>query len=112
MAEIESHEGGISVSMKRDEAEALAHVAQTRLSASEALKLITNSGAADRALNVLRGVRGRSEVTVALKRPEGGPGRDLGGRAQRHQGDPGARRSRRRGRFGSRLCENADPTEL
>ena len=70
MAEIESREE-ISVSMKRDEAEALAHVAQTGLSASEALKLITNSGAADRALNALRGARGRSEATGALKRPEG-----------------------------------------
>ena len=115
MAEIESREE-ISVSIKRDEAEALAHVAQTGLSASEALKLITNSGAADRALNGLRGARGRSEVTGALKQPEGAALVAISeGRAQRHQGDPGARRSRRRGRFGRNSplppCREADAGE-
>ena len=67
---IESRDDGISVTMRRDEAEALAGVAQTGLAVSDALRLITNTAKAERALNQLRGARGRDDVTIALRCPE------------------------------------------
>ena len=65
MAEIESREE-ISVSMKREEAEALASVAEIGLDADDALARIRNTATAERALNALRASHG----SLSLRRPE------------------------------------------
>jgi hypothetical protein len=66
MAEIESRDDGITVSMKRAEAAALAAVAEIGLDADDALARIRNTATAERALRELRASRG----AVTLRRPE------------------------------------------
>jgi hypothetical protein len=66
MAEIESCDDGIIVSLKRAEAAALAEVAEIGLDDEQAHARICSTATAERALRQLRGSRG----SVALFRPE------------------------------------------
>jgi hypothetical protein len=66
MAEIESRDDGIAVTLKRPEAAALAAVAEIGLDAEDALARIRNLSTAERALNELRASRG----ALTLRRPE------------------------------------------
>lgn len=66
MAEIESRDDGVTVSMKRPEAAALAAVAEIGLDADDALARIRNTNTAERAVRDLRSYRG----TLSLRRPE------------------------------------------
>jgi hypothetical protein len=66
MAEIESREDGIAVRLKREEAAALAALAEIGLDADDALARIRHTATAERALRELRNLRG----SLALTRPE------------------------------------------
>jgi hypothetical protein len=66
MAEIESRDDGIAVKLKRDEAAALAALAEIGLDADDALARIRHTATAERALRELRNARG----TLTLTRPE------------------------------------------
>lgn len=66
MAELENRDDGIVVSLKRDEAAALAEVAEIGLDDEEAHARICSTATTERALRQLRGSRG----SVALFRPE------------------------------------------
>ena len=66
MAEIESRDDGISVTIKRAEATALADVVEIGLDIDDALARIRRTATAERALRELRASRG----SLSLRRPE------------------------------------------